>query len=86
MTAHTPGPWRAVFDTDEYGAEVETESRGFCEGSQGICNCRPEDALLIAAAPELADALRAVAEFWAGGDAPQELTNQINAALAKAGL
>lgn len=42
------------------------------------------DAHLFNAATELADVLRAVADFWAGGDAPQELTDRINAALAKA--
>jgi hypothetical protein len=39
---------------------------------------------LLAAAPELAAVLREVADFWAGGDAPAELTARINAALAKA--
>ena len=55
---HTPGPWRAVFDMDERGAEVETFSRGFAEGSVGICNCNVEDARIIAAAPEMYRLLR----------------------------
>jgi hypothetical protein len=59
------------------------------EGMTGFRLCgfmSMADARLIAAAPDLAEALRAVAEFWAGGDAPEELTQQINAALDKAGV
>jgi hypothetical protein len=44
------------------------------------------NARLIAAAPDLAQALREVADFWAGVDAPEELTQKINAALDKAGI
>lgn len=45
-----------------------------------------DNARLIAAAPQLAAVLREVADFWAGGDAPQELTDRIHAALAQAGV
>lgn len=91
MSAHTPGPWIAVFDMDERGAEVETAPRGFVEGSRGICNCSPEDALLIAAAPDLLAALIALRD--AIKDHPDFQTRetlplgiQVNAAIAKAGL
>ncbi len=41
---------------------------------------------LLGLIAELVPTLQAVADFWAGGDAPPELTDRINAALAKAGL
>ena len=41
---------------------------------------------LIAAAPELAATLAAVADYWAGGDAPAELEDRIRAALKAAGV
>jgi hypothetical protein len=55
------------------------------DGDYPIARCVDRaTAHLLAAAPDLLEALRAVADFWAGGDAPDELTRQINAALSKA--
>ena len=42
------------------------------------------NARLIAAAPELLAAVRAVADYWAGGDVPADLDAQMRAAIAKA--
>jgi hypothetical protein len=74
---------------DERGAEVETAPRSFAEGSRGICNCNSEDALLIAAAPDLAEALIRLLndvtppnDVWAAGSPVSEA----RAALIKAGL
>ncbi len=94
-TKHTPGPWKLVA-----GLSLRTNvvgGDGVEYTKMTVATIEPEDdnleavqvakanARLIAAAPDLLAALRAVAEFWAGGDAPEELTAQINAALAKAG-
>jgi hypothetical protein len=38
---------------------------------------------LLGLVDEISAVLREVSEFWAGGDAPEELTQKINAALAK---
>lgn len=38
---------------------------------------------LLGLVDELTETLRQVADFWAGGDAPPELTDRINAVLAK---
>jgi hypothetical protein len=77
--------WKAVgaFVYDDRGMSV---AEALCE----IPNPSPAGtaalARLLAAAPDLAAVLREVADFWAGGDAPQALTDKINAALAKAGV
>ena len=42
------------------------------------------NARLIAAAPDLLEALEAVADYWAGGDVPEALDTQMRAAIAKA--
>lgn len=84
--AHTPGPWRykphsvdsnymLIFCSSEEGDGDNL--RGYC----GEANAR-----LIAAAPELAVTLAAVADYWAGGDAPPELEQRIYAALRAAGV
>jgi hypothetical protein len=90
-TKHTPGPWLFVESRDVWS---DADSREEREDASPWCIAtvharedkavRAANARLIAAAPDLLEALREVAEFWAGGDAPQELTDKINAALAKA--
>ena len=56
MSAHTPGPWTIDMDGIERGAEV-------CAGDdQSVANCSKEDARLIAAAPELLEALQELRE------------------------
>lgn len=90
MSAHTPGPWQYVFEGGTTAFITETD------GSTIICIRTTENttahknlaanACLIAAAPELAATLAAVADFWAGGDAPPELESRIHAALRTAGV
>jgi hypothetical protein len=53
MTKHTPGPWYVNDNTEERGAEVQSES------GMSVANCFPEDASLIASAPDLLAALEA---------------------------
>lgn len=49
----TSGPWAYTLDSTERGADVSAD-----QGRIGICNCGPEDAPLIAAAPDLLEALK----------------------------
>ena len=84
----TPGPWRYEMTT-RYGqpswdiyppADLPSGSR-----FPVATHARGADARLIAAAPELLAALQAVADYWAGGDAPADIDAQIRAAIARAG-
>lgn len=95
MTTHTPGPW-AMGDSDlpvsslavcglpdgrRHGtivrfAQPRPDGMSFDES---YCNAR-----LIAAAPDLLAALQAVADYWAGGDVPEEIDAQMHAAIRKA--
>jgi len=72
MSKHTPGPWR--FDTEDGGVRYVTASNGAItvavpHGPPGNCvEVEPEhiaNAHLIAAAPEMLDALKK-ARSWAG--------------------
>lgn len=56
-TEHTPGPWK-IGRSGPYGADVETE-KGFMVAEV----YRPEDASLIAAAPELLEAAEKAANL-----------------------
>jgi hypothetical protein len=79
MTAHTPGPWKiGAYESGQMavdGANGE-EVTGFIE---------PEDARLIAAAPELLEALDKIACFAPGnGDVCEIIAKVARAAIAKA--
>jgi hypothetical protein len=80
MSGHTPGPWQYSI-ADNGSCSIWADHSKYVIG-RAADECH---AKLIAAAPAMLEALRAVAEFWAGGDAPAELTAQINAALDQAG-
>ena len=91
-TKHTPGPWRVD------GAYIGTEQFGIVAKlwSYAGMDWEKDNADLIARAPtllaenetlrqqnaELVRALITVRDFWAGGDAPDEITSQIHAAIA----
>lgn len=84
--AYTPGPW-ATKSNDPWqiqsasGTTIGRASAGLLTHPESLCNAR-----LMAAAPELAVTLAAVADYWAGGDAPPELEQRIYAALRAAGV
>lgn len=67
MTRHTPGPWRAVPDCnyDTWEVEPVTESDGFDGGFRWF---KEADAHLIAAAPDLFDACKALIKFCSRRD------------------
>lgn len=82
-TKHTPGPWRPVA-IENKRISVISERNGL------VCNliyCKQENARLIAAAPELLEALELVkggTKFDVDNDFTREITRRIDAAIAKA--
>ena len=52
--SHTPGPWMYA-ESDELGADVRT-----ADDVHIICNCNPQDAPIIAAAPDLVNGINAL--------------------------
>jgi hypothetical protein len=89
MKQHTPGPW-AIESPDISGAPIPVrKSENHPQGDLTICHVNPylayeseANARLIAAAPDLLDALQAVCD--ACGDRDTLLMAQCKAALAKA--
>lgn len=64
MSDHTPGPWHIV--TDEHGnTEIITDSRPYiCTVAPGKCeDVTVANARLIAAAPELLEALMSILDY-----------------------
>jgi hypothetical protein len=86
IAAHTPGPWKIDAGNWIWGPDgfpiAACDQGAFDHNRAGEC-CANAD--LIAAAPELLAALQAVADYWAGGDAPADIDAQIRAAIARAG-
>lgn len=66
-TKHTPGPWKAVTSTEKVLDTVINEfGDPVCQLHNGALNFKPDDieanARLIAAAPDLLEALKVIAE------------------------
>ena len=87
MAGHTPGPWRFMTDTTgEYLAVFATPQGG----TKVICPVKIADeanAHLIAAAPELLDALRALVQVYEKVGGPLAVDPKVadaRAAIAKA--
>jgi len=95
---HTPGPWR-VSDDDEGNGGIADDWYHFIEAGAGLCSppkylgfeisgCMSmQDARLIAAAPELLEALQMItdrAEEWINLNLDDEVGNKARAAIAKA--
>ncbi len=74
MNAHTPGPWRKA-----WGKIVDQEDKAVCLLVQ---RKGAENFPIIAAAPDMFDALQAVCDAY--GDCDTLLMAQVKAALAKA--
>ena len=86
--ANTPGPWRITDEMRGVG-NVRVHGVESASGHGSVANCGADDtgaanARLIAAAPDLLEALQSVADFWAGGDIPAEIDAAMRAAIAKA--
>jgi hypothetical protein len=93
-TKHTPGPWTAIITTDgthevttSDGIYPQTVARMYSTGKL-MQSQAPANARLIAAAPELLEALSRVSEFleanYSTADMP-DILPVVRAALAKAG-
>ena len=93
MSAHTPGPWE-VYGRDSYGGvhvgTVADDPGHIVTVGEGTLENNEADARLIAAAPELAEALEAMRRCPGVHQTDQEtgetFDTLIRAALAKAGL
>ena len=80
---HTPGPWtirpydlmQRIQNNDGHTVAIPAMNDGV---SALECSA---NARLIAKAPAMHDVLRRVAEFWAGGDVPEDLDRDIRALL-----
>ncbi len=85
MSKHTPGPWRYMAGThSHYDSEGKAIARVY--GPRGIdCSRRDANARLIASAPELLEALKAVQAFIEGEPDAVEPFGLVRAAIAKAG-
>jgi hypothetical protein len=83
---HTPGPWEWVgrdLEAGDYETVIETEvSCGtYCYGGSPVVKVSAADKLLIAAAPDLLEALRGVLSI---ADPARRSSRLARAAIAKA--
>lgn len=78
---HTKGPWRELkIDGDWKRVIIADDSYG----NDTIALTQEANARLIAAAPDLLEVLKEVADFWAGGDCPESLWSGILTTISKA--
>lgn len=64
MSNHTPGPWRPYAETVVAGDPKGYSVRADCEPADKVClKVKHDDVALIAAAPELVEALRELHDF-----------------------
>ena len=98
-TKFTPGPWY-IRKTGKHWNNAELDNIEICYGKDDECICdtvyQDSDARLIAAAPDMYEALKEVVRYTAPGGARtiteamesikwyERVKEQINAALAKA--
>ena len=68
-TKHTPAPWKIVTSWEDYTVEgANGEEIIFQAGNYDVPSIKIEDARLIASAPELLEALKAVVAMGYGDD------------------
>lgn len=82
MTTHTPGPWTYEFEDDESQLKISAGKEVVLSGC-GCCGspwCSESDAKLIAAAPELLEALDSLM-YWDNGKPEWEIARAV---IAKA--
>lgn len=80
--SHTPGPWTLVFDVDGAPGSIWGKTTCVCDLGKDVP--KPEDARLIAAAPELCEALENLIEFLVHGKKNCQAILRAKAALARA--
>ena len=81
MSKHTPGPW--MVDGTEIRGEAQHASQRICDMAPGFSD---EDARLIAAAPDLLEALQALTKLYDTDEGCRALPEYLaaRAAIAKA--
>jgi hypothetical protein len=86
VSAHTPGPW-SVFKAATENGEFSINATGpyIAETIGGIAE-EEANANLIAAAPDLLEALQSVVNAWEEPDLGWEAAEKVHAAIAKATL
>ena len=90
MSAHTPGPWEWDGDVWEYDRETEApwlmSAKTGMPVIQGDIDCMRDDARLIAAAPDLLEALEAALLLvdMSTSYRREDIAQQSRAAIAKA--
>lgn len=78
MSGHTPGPWEVRLVEDAWGVDVRIVAPGHVFVAQVDTR---DDAPILAAAPELLEALEAARHFIV---ARPDILDQVDAAIAKA--
>ncbi|HSG19548.1 MAG TPA: hypothetical protein VLA31_02160 [Burkholderiaceae bacterium] len=89
MSKHTPGPWRPrngiVLADSHKGTHCSDEDIAFYGGPLVCESIRTDaNARLIAAAPDLLEALKAMLEYYGSHTACVECQDMARAAIAKA--
>ena len=85
MNKHTPGPWRVVDSWDDYMVESQNgEEIIWQDGPHQTPAIKEADAYLIAAAPDLLEALVAIVGDSSIQRVSDDLHKKARAAIAKA--
>lgn len=84
MSEHTPGPWESSGYDGHGGITINSDARQI--GYASMCREQEANARLIAAAPDLLEALKAFVEDWSelSGKVRGSTLDKIDAAIAKA--
>lgn len=85
MSGHTPGPWRYQEESDAYTHIVRAGDRFLCQLQQDTTGEAEANGRLMAAAPDLADALEALVEPCPTQEDYDHAVDGARAALRKAG-
>lgn len=86
MSKHTPGPWHIAYpyQTAGWGLCVRSSSRILVRVVGRDQSQKEADARLIAAAPELLEALKAMLDYYGSNTACVYCQDMARAAIAKA--
>ncbi len=85
MSKHTPGPWVSRYDgQNEWGADDWTMDSESGRSAEIAETYTANNACLIAAAPDLLEALQAMVDYYGTASANVDALKQARAAIAKA--
>ena len=80
-TQHTPGPWRYDYEPGYCGEIIASNGQTICTFADEPL---PSNARLIAAAPDLLDALQAIEKYMRADFDDMPMSGKARAAIAKA--